>query len=349
MRMRVSCQYLAQLRMLTIIVSLVLSLAIVGTDGKGWGAEPEETIPDENDLLTLSELRWCSFEDVRLEGEGDEIDAYKEWEVDSYNARISQYNHRCSNKSYYERDKTRVERELTIEKRQTLEEQGALRATNARDEREKRRVYVNDEVARILAAPEDAAEELRRVPRWGELLKTGRVQGSWYEVEWQEPSLDNVLKFGWVLGGLLEGGSGREARFKYCEEHAGRRAQHNDIVRKEFGLVGSSQIEIYNGVNSDAYVKLIRSFDDKVVAVFIEKGRKAVVKGVSEGSYKVAFATGTKFSRGCRSFSVREAVQRFDRQIDFNSRTSGWELTLYSTSDGNARTSSMSYDDFDRL
>ena len=102
MRMRVSCQYLARLRMLAIIVSLILSLAIVGTDGKGWSAEPGETIPDENDLITLSELRWCIYEDVRLEGEGDEIGAYKGWEVDDYNARINQYNHLCSNKGYYE-------------------------------------------------------------------------------------------------------------------------------------------------------------------------------------------------------------------------------------------------------
>ena len=349
MRMRVSCQYLARLRMLAIIVSLVLSLAIVGTDGKGWSAEPEETIPDENDLLTLSELRWCSFEDVRLESEGDEIDAYKGWEVDGYNARINQYNHLCSNKSYYERDKTRVESELTIAKRHYLEGQGALRVKEARVDRENRSVYVNDEVASILAAPEDAAEELGRVPRWGELIKTGRVQGPWYEVEWQEPSLDNVFKFGWVLGGLLEGGSGSEARFAYCERHKQERAKHNEIVRKEFDLRSSSAFGVENGLGEDAYVKLVRECDRTVVSLYVAAKQTATLEGIPAGSYEIVFATGTKFSRGCDSFSRRGAAQRFAKRIDYDHQAVVWTVTLHSLSDGNVRASLISYDDFDQI
>ena len=347
--MRACSQFLARFKVMTIIVSLMLSLAVGSTGGSGWGAEPEETIPDENDHLTLNELRWCIFEPDRLDAESDELDSYKRWEVDSHNERVHFYNDHCSNRSFYERDEVAVKRELTTEKRRALQEQGASRMREARAEREKRRVYVDDEVARILAAPNDAAAELGREKRWGELIKTGRVEGRWYEVEWQDPSLENVLTFGWVLGGLIEAGSGEEARFKYCEVRAGRRAHHNQVVRKEFDLVGASQIKIHNGVNDDAYAKVIRTFDDKVIAVFIEKGKTAMVRGISSGSYRIAFATGSKFSYGCKSFSVRGAAQKFDRQIDFDSRTTGWELTLYRTNDGNARTSSMSYDDFDRL
>ena len=206
---RVSSQFFPRFRMMATIVPFMLGLAVVTAGGSGWGAEPEEVIPDEDDHLTLQELRWCTFESARLDGESGEIDAYVGWEVDSYNARIKHYNGRCSDKSYYERSETRVQRELTAGKRRTLQEQGALRVRTARLEREARRAYVNSEVARVLSTPEDAAAELGRVPRWGELIKTGRVHGAWFEVEWQAPSLDNILQFGWVLGGLLEDGSGR--------------------------------------------------------------------------------------------------------------------------------------------
>ena len=347
--MRVFLQLFTRFRLMAIIVSLVLSLVVVTADGSGLRAESEEVIPDENDHLTLNELRWCIFESARLDGESDELDSYAGWEVDSYNAHIYFYNDHCSNRSFYERDEAQIKRELTLRKRQTLQELGASRVREARADREKRRVYVNDEVARILSAPEDTAAEIGREKRWGELIKTGRIQGPWYEVEWQSPSLENALTFGWVLGGLLEPGSGEEARFRHCEARAGRRAQNNEILRTDFDLVGSGQVKIDNGVNSDSYVKIIRNVDNRVVSVFVEKRREAVVKGISSGSYEIAFATGTKFSQGCKSFSVRGAAQRFDQQINFGSRTTSWELTLYSTSDGNARTSSMSYDDFDRL
>ena len=328
----------------------MLGLAIITAGGSGWSAEQEEMIPDENDHLTLMELRWCIFENARLDGESDEVDAYAGWEVDGYNTRINHYNNRCSDKSYYERDESRVEREMTIGKRQILQKQGALRVRNARLEREARRAYVNGEVARVLSDPDDAGTELGRVPRWGELIKTGRVQGAWFEVEWQKPSLDNVLQFGWVLGGLLEGGRGEEARFKYCEEHAKKpRPMYNKPVRGKIDPTRKNSIEVENGTSEDAYVKLIDRYDRVVLSFLTEAGKTSLLKGIPDGSYGIAFATGSKFSSGCDSFSVRGYAQMFDRKMDYDLHTAGWKLTLQTVSGGNARTSSMSYDDFDRL
>jgi hypothetical protein len=332
----------------------ILSVGMVGASilpagGSEMGAEYEEVIPNEDQQLTPDELRWCIFESARLSGERDEINTQYSWEVDNYNERSTLYQERCYQKNYHGRDKTAVEDELTTGKRAALREHGAARVRDARAEREARRVHVKEQVARVLVAPEHAAAELGRVPRWGDLITTGRVQGPWHEAEWRAPSMERALTLGWVLGGLLEGGSGEEARFRHCETHAHPRAQHNEVVRKDIDLVGPGEITIENGANSDSYLKLIRNFDEKVISVFVEKGKTAVVDGISSGSYEVAFATGSKFSRGCNSFSLRGAAQRFDRQIDYDRRTAGWTLTLYSTSDGNARTSSMSYDDFDRL
>ena len=347
--MLASRRFLTRFRIMAIIVSLILNVAIVGTGGIGWSAESEETIPDENDHLTLSELRWCTFESARLDGESNELDAHKGWEVDSYNARINHYNHRCSDKSYYESDETTVEREMTMAKHQYLQGQGALRVKKARVDREKKRAYVNSEVARILAAPEDSAIELVRVSRWGELIKTGRVQGRWYEVEWKTPSLDNVLKFGWVLAGVLEGGSGSEARFVYCEKHKEGRAKHDEIVRKEFDLRSAGAFRVENGLGEDAYVKLVRDHDRAVVSLYVAARKTASLEGISAGSYDIVFATGSKFSRGCDSFSRRGNAQRFAEGIDYDHQAVVWTVTLHSLSDGNVRASSISYDDFDKL
>ena len=349
MMMRVSCRLLSRFSILSTILLLVLSLAIVSTVRKGWSAEPLETIPDENDHLTLTELRWCVFEDVRLVEESDEIDVYSEWEVDDYNARINQYNHRCANKSYYERDETRIQSELTTKKGRYLQGQGALRVKQARMEREERRVYVDSEVANILAGPNYGAEELGRVPRWGELIKTGRVQGAWYEVEWQNPSLDNVLKFGWVLGGFLESGSGSEAHLRHCEEHVGKtQLAHNDF-KSEITLHGDGEFTVENGLEDDAYVKLVTRQNKAVISIFVSTGKTALLTGVPNDSYMIAFGTGSFFDRERDSFCMRGAAQKFDQRIEYDARTAGWSLTLQAVTGGNARTSLMSYDVFDRL
>ena len=332
MMMRVSRRFLGCLLITAAVFVLILSPSDSTTGDRVWSAEPVETIPDENDNLTLRELRWCVFEDVRLGSEGDELDVYREWEVDSYNARVNQYNHRCSNKSYYERDKSNVDNELTIAKRQYLQGQGALRIKKARLDRENKRVYVNGEEASVLAAPEDTAPELKRVPRWGELIKTGRVQGEWHEVEWQTPSLDKVLKFGWVLGGLLERGSGSEARFVYCEKHKQGRAKHGKIVRRGFELHSANEFNVKNGLRQDAYVKLVRKYDNAVVSLYVVANQTASLEGVPAGAYDIIFATGSKFSHGCDSFSQRGGAQKFAEGIEYDhTALPAGTLTLHSS------------------
>ena len=59
------------------------------------------------------------------------------------------------------------------------------------------------------------------MPQWGDLIETGRVEGPWHEVEWPPPAPGEAPGFGWVLGDLVEGGAGVEARFNYCEDRAG--------------------------------------------------------------------------------------------------------------------------------
>ena len=61
-------------------------------------AEVAEIIPDADEQLTQSELRWCIFESARLDGEIEELDARLVWEVENYNVRSRAYQEQCSKK-----------------------------------------------------------------------------------------------------------------------------------------------------------------------------------------------------------------------------------------------------------
>ena len=319
--------------------AVLASLAAAPAHASG----PEETVPGADDRLTLAELRWCLFEPVRLEGDNAETDAGANWEVDGHNARLRAYTERCSKKTYRVKDRTAAEGELTPEKRQALRREGVARVRQARTEREKRRVYVKTEEAAVRVSPGSAGEEIGRVPRWGDLVRTGRTQGPWYEVEWRAP------KSGWVLEGLVQAGSGEKARFDFCEANAGQRARHNEIIRgrTEPGRFGS--IRVLNDTGKDAYVKLVNRQGKVALAFVVGEEKTAVLKGIPLGSYEVAFATGENFSRGCDSFSERGNAGKFAERIDYDAHSGGWTLSLHSVTVGKARTNAIRYDDFDRL
>ena len=331
-----------------------LALAMVGAtfslaSTTDVDAESAEIAPDTDEQLTQSELRWCIFESARLDGEIEELDARLVWEVENYNVRSRAYQEQCSQKKFSEGDKSAIEDELTPARRLSLREQGAARVTDARVERENRRVHVKEHVARVLAAPEHSAEELGRVSQWGDLIATGREQGPWHQVEWPAAAPGQAPAAGWVLGGLLGRGAGTDGRFAYCEQRAGDRATHNDVLRRDIDLHTISSFTVENGLEDNAYVKLVREQDNAVVSLFVAAKQTGSLIGLPTGSYEIVFATGSNFSRGCDSFSQRGTAQRFPNRIDYGHRAVVWTLSLQKEKDGNARADSMSYDEFDRL
>ena len=217
----VACRSHVQLKAIAAASTIIVVLATILVSGSESNADDLEAIPDANERLTRAELRWCVFEPLRLDGEKNEASISEKWEVGRHNARVSSYNEHCSEKTYSARDKTAVERELTPRKRRALQKAGVTRVKEARAEREERRVFVKNETAKIRTLPGNTGKEIGRVKRWGELITTGRTKGPWYEVEWRTPTIQTALKFGWVLGGLVKSGSGKEARFSYCEMRAG--------------------------------------------------------------------------------------------------------------------------------
>jgi len=330
-------------------VTGLLGVHLASTFAHATGTRPEETIPDSDGQLSLTELRWCTLESIRVETEDRRVDSVEQWEVDYYNANVDFYNERCTNKTYYQDDQEIIDRELAAGGRQRAEQEGIARLAKARFQREARRVYVDGELAAIQSEPGETGVELGRVPRWGELLTTGRTQSQWYEVEWAPPSLDRAILYGWVFGGLIQKGSGENARFNYCETNAEGRAEHNEVVRGRLNPANPDYLKVWNGTDADAYVKLVSGSGTVVVSFLVAAGRTANLTGIPSGSYQVWFATGALFSRGCDSFSRRGFASQFGQRIDYGPASDGWEITLHAVTDGNVRTQSMSYDDFDKL
>ena len=310
---------------------------------------PGEEVPDADTRLTRGELRWCLYEPIRLDGAGNELQPHERWEVDYHNAAVDRYNRSCSSKANRQRDLTAVERELDASKRQALRQAGVDRVRRARADREGRRMFVKDMSAEVRLEPTQTGKVLDRVPRWGELIATGRTRGQWYEVEWTAPSLETALQFGWVLGGFVERGSGAAARFDYCEVHAGTRAGHNEIVRRRTDNTTLSSLSVTNGTGQDAYVKLVDQSGRLALSFLAAAGRTATISGIPSGSYEVLFATGSLFSRGCDSFSRRGAASQFSERLDYYGSPGGWEITLHGVTDGNIQAHSLNYDDFDRF
>ena len=347
--MRTARHRLARLGMMATIGALALGLATVTVDECVSAAASEEVMPDEDDRLTGPELRWCMFESLRLDGQRDALDPRRVWEIEGYSSQSAIYNESCSERKYVEQDRTAVEQEITADRRQALREQGASRVEQARAEREARRVHVLGRVATVRAAPDETAEALEPVLQWGDLIETGRVEGLWHEVEWPPPAPGEAPTFGWILGDLVKSGPGVEARFNYCEDHAGGSARHNDVVRQDIDLDGRGWIVVDNAAMDDAYIKLIGESDDVALSVFVAAGQTALVENIPTGSYEIAFATGSHFSRGCDSFSRRLSARKFAERIEYDRRTAGWTIGLSRSVAAHARTSLMNYDEFDRL
>lgn len=201
----------------------------------------------------------------------------------------------------------------------------------------------------VRAAPDETAETLGGVPHWGDLIRTGRVEGRWHEVEWPPPAPGEAPSFGWIPGYRLESGPGMEARFEYCVDHARGGAQHNDLVRQDIDLDGRGWLVVDNGAADDAYVKLIGKSGEVALSVYVAAEQTALVEHIPVGSYEIAFATGTHFSRGCDSFSRRLTARKFDERIEYDGRTAGWTIGLSRAGAQHALTSSMNYDEFERL
>ncbi|MBI5162848.1 MAG: DnaJ domain-containing protein [Magnetospirillum sp.] len=105
---------------------------------------------------------------------------------------------------------------------------------------------------------------------------------------------------GYVPTRALYGGSGDRLRREWCAENPGTLPQAGEVLMRRGS--GDNRIMIHNDGRRDAVVKLKTPRGTTVVTYFIPATYHIGVGGVPEGTYRIEFAVGSRYSRACGLF-----------------------------------------------
>jgi hypothetical protein len=106
------------------LAALLLAGALLGC-----GDDLTETKPPEHGgdrQLSRAELRWCMFNDIRIEAARPGIRGVKQAEVQAFNAAITEWNQGCRRYRYRRSDRDAVQGQIDA-RRAALEAEGRAR------------------------------------------------------------------------------------------------------------------------------------------------------------------------------------------------------------------------------
>jgi hypothetical protein len=128
---------------------------------------------------------------------------------------------------------------------------------------------------------------------------------------------------------------------------AAARPRNGKILYHRLGG-GLGTLKIKNGTSRDGVVTLVKG-KAKAVSIYVRARSTAGVKDVRDGTYRVYFTTGSRFSTSKGRFGRNAVYQRFNDRLKFATTATSasiWTLTLNPVRGGNARTSSINPKDF---
>lgn len=111
---------------------------------------------------------------------------------------------------------------------------------------------------------------------------------------------------------------------------------------------GQGALKVKNGTTRDAVVTLVRG-RSKAISVFVRARSTATVDDVRDGTYRIYYTSGYRFSTSKGKFGRSAVYRRFDRLLSFTTTTTQstiWTLTLNVVRGGNASTSGVNPKDF---
>lgn len=292
--------------------------------------------------LTRAEAQDCANRQVELEGFRREVDVTRADDVDWYNARLAAWNSDCAGKTYSGKPIG------ANANRATLWARGKAALLALRAGKEGRMAYANAEEVQVYDRANGTRTVVNQLTRWYTIETTGTRDGEWTEVRWRTPTAPDVIRYGWVLGGLLTKGNGAKARYAHCKAIEGTppmRVEEIDRGRSD----GEATLAVSNLGDTDAYLKVLDSTSARVRTVYIPAEDTATLHGIPHGTMTIAYAKGREFSRGCDSFARMEHAGMFDDPLHYGALTRGWTLTLYPVAGGSARTRHLEPGAFDLL
>ncbi|MEU9831607.1 hypothetical protein AB0D67_08690 [Streptosporangium sp. NPDC048047] len=111
---------------------------------------------------------------------------------------------------------------------------------------------------------------------------------------------------------------------------------------------GRGVLKIKNGTARDGVVTLVRG-KTKAISLYVRARSTAKTSVVEDGTYRVYFTTGYRFSVSKGRFTRGASYQRFDSRLKFTTTSTSatsWTLTLNPVRGGNARARHISPKDF---
>lgn len=125
---------------------------------------------------------------------------------------------------------------------------------------------------------------------------------------------------GWVANRLLFSGPGIEPRRRWCEDQKGDRPESGTVMIRRTS--GEHRLLVHNEISSDAVVKLKTiSTNSTLLSFFVPGGATVSIGGIPEGSFRVLFAVGSDYSRGCGVFLSRMEALAVPAPITFKTPT----------------------------
>lgn len=117
---------------------------------------------------------------------------------------------------------------------------------------------------------------------------------------------------------------------------------------------GGGSLNVSNGTNRDAYIKLVDPFSHNLVAAFYVKSNSTfMLEQVPDGTYQVLFVLGKDWDSETQSFTGSKRFAKFEKLLNFTTmqlsdrvRYAVFELTLNPVFGGNARTSRVDEQEF---
>lgn len=117
--------------------------------------------------------------------------------------------------------------------------------------------------------------------------------------EWAQVRTPSGI-IGWVSRRGLYAGTGARHKQDWCEANKGARPEPGEVLLRRAS--GEHRLMIHNEGRFDAVVKLKTTSGTTVVSYFIPATYHLAVGNIPEGTYRMEFATGTSYSRGCGLF-----------------------------------------------
>ncbi len=156
-----------------------------------------------------------------------------------------------------------------------------------------RHVAVED--LKVRTAPQEGAPVLTLLDRFA----TVEVTGGGDNPEWTEIRTAAGVG-GYVQTRALYAGSGSRFKTEWCAANRGATPQAGEVLTRR--VSGDNRLLVHNDGRRDGLVKLKTLTGNTVMAFYVPATYHIAAMGIPEGTYRLEFATGTQYSRGCGIF-----------------------------------------------